>query len=70
MEKRKIDPEFGLFMYKIISESNLTNEKIADILGCSVTAVGYYCSGQRKPNQRKLLVHLRALGLLNISIPF
>jgi hypothetical protein len=46
------------------------NEKLAEILEVSPRMMSYYCSGQRKPTQRKLLRLIRVAGVNVEDIPF
>lgn len=68
--KRKIDSKLGLFIYSIISESNHTIVEIADFLEVDERTVNYYCTGQRRPNQIRLLKLLKFLEVNPQSIPF
>lgn len=67
---RKKDPELGRFLWSIIRKSGLTNEKLAEALDVSPRIVGYYCSGERKPNQTTLLRILRITNAELKDIPF
>ena len=51
---RKKDPELADFLRNSIQKSGLTYEKVAEQLNISVWAVGYYCSGERKPGQKNI----------------
>ena len=70
MENRNIDRPLGDFLYQAARKSKLTDEEIADRIGCSTRLLGYYYSGERKPGQRRLLTFLKVTNLLNTSIPF
>ena len=69
-EKRKIDPELGLFLRSAIDNSKYTQEGIAEELGVSREAVTMFCNGKRKPNQRTLLKILRLTNVQPKDIPF
>ena len=68
--KRKTDSKLGLFIYSIISESNYTIIQIADFLEVDERTVNYYCTGQRRPNQIRLLKLLKFLEVDSQNIPF
>lgn len=68
--KRKIDPELGLFIYNIINESEYTFIQVADLLEVDERTINYYCSGKRKPSQRRLLKLIKILNVDLQSIPF
>lgn len=70
MDNRKIYPELGLFIYKIIDASGKTHQEIADIIGVELRTVNYFCAGQRKPNQINLLRLLKATNAKVEEIPF
>lgn len=70
MDNRKIYPELGLFIYKIIDASGKTHQEIADIIGVELRNVNYFCTGQRKPNQINLLRLLKATNAKVEEIPF
>ena len=73
MEKvnRKVDYELGNFIWSIVNKSGLSQEKWAEILNVSTRTMGYYCSGERKPTQRKLLQLIKVAGGINAEdIPF
>ena len=67
---RKIDYELGKFIWSIVDKSGLSQEKLAEILDVSPRTMSYYCSGQRKPTQRKLLRLIRVAGVNVEDIPF
>ena len=68
---RKIDYELGNFIWSIVDKSEYSQEKWAEILNVSTRTIGYYCSGERKPTQRKLLQLIKAAGGINAEdIPF
>ena len=67
---RKKDPQLGNFLWSIIRKSGLTNEKLAEALHVSPRTIGYYCSGERKPNQTTLLRMLRITCAETKDIPF
>ena len=72
MEKvnRKIDYELGKFIWSIVHDSKYSQEKWAELLEVSPRTIGYYCSGQRKPTQTKLLRLIRVAGVNVEDIPF
>lgn len=70
MDNRKIYPELGLFIYKIIDASGKTHQEIADIIGVELRTVNYFCTSQRKPNQINLLRLLKATNAKVEEIPF
>ena len=68
---RKIDYEMGRFIWSIVEKSEYSQEKWAEILNVSTRTMGYYCSGERKPTQRKLLQLIKVAGGINAEdIPF
>ena len=67
---RKTDYELGRFIWSIVDKSSLSQEKLAEILEVSPRMMSYYCSGQRKPTQRKLLRLIRVTGVNVEDIPF
>ena len=68
--KRKSDSELGYFIWRIINNSGLTHETVAELLNVSKRSVDYYCSGQRKP-EPKVLLRLLKLTQINFKeIPF
>ena len=73
MEKvnRKTDYEMGRFIWSIVDKSEYSQEKWAEILNVSTRTMGFYCSGERKPSQRKLLRLIKVAGGINAEdIPF
>ena len=64
-ENRKIDHEMGKFIWSIVDKSEYSQEKWAEILNVSTRTMGYYCSGERKPTQRKLLQLIKVAGGIN-----
>lgn len=72
MEKvnRKTDHELGEFIWSIVHNSKYSQDKLAEILDVSPRMMSYYCSGQRKPTQRKLLRLIRVVGVNVEDIPF
>ena len=72
MEKvnRKTDHELGEFIWSIVHNSKYSQEKLAEILDVSPRMISYYCSGQKKPTQRKLLRLIRVTGVNVEDIPF
>ena len=68
---RKTDHELGRFIWSIVDKSEYSQEKWAEILNVSTRTMGYYCSGERKPTQRKLLQLIKVAGGINAEdIPF
>ena len=68
---RKIDYEMGRFIWSIVNKSEYSQEKWAEILNVSTRMMGYYCSGERKPTQKKLLQLIKVAGGINAEdIPF
>ena len=68
--KRKIDHELGDFIWSIVNKSGLSQERWAELLEVSPRTMNYYCSGQRKPTQRKLLRFIKVAGINVEDIPF
>jgi len=67
---RKIDYELGNFIWSIVNKSGLSQERWAELLEVSPRTMNYYCSGQRKPTQRKLLRFIKVAGINVEDIPF
>lgn len=67
---RKKDPELADFLRNSIQKSGLTYEKVAEQLNISARAIGYYCSGERKPGQKTLLRFVRTMNIQAKDIPF
>ena len=67
---RKIDYELVNFIWSIVDKSGLSQEKWAELLEVSPRTISYYCSGQRKPTQRKLLHFIKVAGINVEDIPF
>ena len=67
---RKTDHELGGFIRSIVHNSKYSQEKLAEILEVSPRMMSYYCSGHRKPTQRKLLRLIRVAGVNVEDIPF
>ena len=65
---RKNDSELGYFIWRI--NSGLTHEDVAERLNVSKRTVDYYCSGQRKPEQKTLLSLLKLTRTRYEEIPF
>ena len=72
MEKvnRKNDYELGNFIWSIVNNSELSQEKWAELLEVSPRTMSYYCSGQRKPEHKKLLHFIKVAGINAKDIPF
>lgn len=68
--KRNIDSELGLFIYTIIGKSGMTKEDIAEKLNVSPRTVYFYCTGQRKPQQKVLLSLIKLTRTNCEDIPF
>lgn len=70
-DNRKIDYEMGKLIWSLVSKSGETQEKYAKELGVSTRSIGYYCSGERMPEQRKLLQIIKIAGGIKAEdIPF
>lgn len=68
---RVIDHEMGKFIWSIVDKSQYSQEKWAEILNVSTRTMSYYCSGERKPTQRRLLQLIKVAGGINAEdIPF
>ena len=59
---RKIDREMGRFIWSIVDRSEYSLEQLAEMLSVSPRTMAYYCSGERKPTQRKLLQLIKVAG--------
>ena len=72
MEKvnRKIDCELGNFIWSIVNKSGLSQERWAELLEVSPRTMSYYCSGQRKPEHKKLLRFIKVASINVKDIPF
>ena len=72
MEKvnRKIDYELGNFIWGIVNKSGLSQERWAELLEVSPRTMSYYCSGQRKPEHKKLLRFIKVASINVKDIPF
>ena len=69
-DNRKKDCELGKFIWSIVDKSEFSQEKWAELLEVSPRTLSYYCSGQRKPTQRKLLHLIKIAGIDVKDIPF
>ena len=67
---RKIDYELGNFIWSIVDKSGLSQERWAELLEVSPRTMSYYCSGQRKPEHKKLLHIIKVAGINAKDIPF
>lgn len=67
---RKSDSELGEFIWKVVHDSGYSKEQIAERLNVSVRTLNYYCSGQRKPAQKKLLQLIKVAEINVEDIPF
>ena len=72
MEKvnRKVDYELGNFIWNVVNKSGLSQEKWAELLGVSPRTMSYYCSGQRKPDHKRLLRFIKVASINVKDIPF
>ena len=72
MEKvnRKIDHELGNFIWSIVNKSGLSQERWAELLEVSPRTMSYYCSGQRKPDHKRLLRFIKVASINVKDIPF
>ena len=72
MEKvnRKIDYELVNFIWSIVNKSGLSQERWAELLEVSPRTMSYYCSGQRKPDHKRLLRFIKVASLNVKDIPF
>ena len=67
---RKKDSKLAYFIWKIIDDSGLTHQTIADSLEKSLRVVNMYCSGERKPSQVTLLRLIKLVNVTPSDIPF
>ena len=68
---RKIDYELGKFIWEIVDRSEYSKERWAEMLGVSTRMIDYYCTGEKKPAQRRLLQLIKAAGGIKAEdIPF
>lgn len=68
---REIDHELGKFIWNMVIKLDYSKEELAEMLSVSSRTIDYYCSGERKPTQRKLLQLIKIAGGLNATdIPF
>ena len=72
MEKvnRKVDFELGNFIWNVVNKSGLSQERWAELLEVSPRTMSYYCSGQRKPEHKKLLRFIKVASINVKDIPF
>ena len=70
-KKRRKFQEDGLIVYTIISNSHLTDEKIAEELNVSTRSIGYYKTGERRISNLKLLKLLQVTetNIQELEIP-
>jgi hypothetical protein len=70
-KKRKKFQEDGLMVYNIISNSNLTDEVIAEKLNVSTRLVYYYKTGERRISTLKLLklLQITETNIQELEIP-
>lgn len=69
-ENRNKDSRLAYFIWKIIDDSGLTHQAVADSLKKSLRVVNMYCSGERKPSQVTLLRLLKVTNVTINDIPF
>lgn len=70
MGNRKIDYEMADYFWSIVDKSGLSQEEWATRLGVTPRSVAYYCSGQRTPSAKRLLLFQKiAESLLKNSVP-
>ena len=70
-DNRKIDYKMGEFIWSLVSKTGKKQEEFAKELGDSTRSIGYYCSGERMPEQRKLLQIIKIAGGIKAEdIPF
>ena len=70
-ENRNYDCDLGKFIHGIVEESEYSHEEWAELLNVSTKSISSYCSGERKPSQRRLLQILKfAGGIKAEDIPF
>ena len=67
---RKIDSKLAYFIWKIIDDSGLTHQAVADSLEKSLKIVDMYCSGDRKLSQVSLLKLIKLTNVGPNDIPF
>ena len=67
---RKTDHELGNFIWSIVNKSGLSQERWAELLEVSPRTMSYYCSGQRKPEHKKLLHFIKVASINVEDIPF
>lgn len=56
MSNRKIDYKMADYFRSIVDKSGLSQEEWATRLGVTPRSVAYYCSGQRTPSAKRLLL--------------
>ena len=67
---RKIDYELGNFICSIVDKSGISQERWAELLEVSPRTMSYYCSGQRKPDHKRLLRFIKVASINVKDIPF
>lgn len=69
--KRRKFQEDGLIVYTVINNSNLTDEKIADVLNVSTRMVSYYKNGERRMSNSKFLklLQITETNIQELEIP-
>ena len=67
---RNKDSKLAYFIWKIIDDSGLTHQAVADSLEKSLRVVNMYCSGDRKPSQVTLLKLIKLTNVAPNDIPF
>ena len=70
-KKRRKFQKDGLIVYAIISNSHLTDEKIAEELNVSIRTVSYYKTGERRMSILKFLklLKLTETNIQELEVP-
>ena len=58
-ENRKIDSKLAAFIRSMVNRSSLTCEEWSEELGVSTRIIQMYCTGERRPEAKRLLSMLR-----------
>ena len=69
-ENRKIDSKLAAFIRSMVKRSSLTYEEWSEVLGVSTRIVQMYCTGERRPEAKRLLSMLRISETPTEDIPF
>lgn len=69
MSNRKIDYETADYFRSIVDKSGLSQEEWATRLGVTPRSVAYYCSGQRTPSAKRLLLFQKLPRVFENSVP-